>query len=332
MHGEGKCGIISVLRSQGNRKMIKVIFKLPDEVEDSLLKYAVIVPRYEGKFVFARKRGFDTWEIPGGHREEGEAIDDTARRELFEETGITDAVLTRVNVYGVVRGEEITYGMLYFAEVEKLGTPPAEWEMEETRLFDSLPKELTYPDIQTDHFWRVQGHLCTTTNADELWDVYDENRQKTGRLHRRGDMMPKGDYHLVVHIWLMNSRGEFLLTKRAPNKGFAGMWECTGGSALAGDDSLTAALREMKEETGLTLDPQKGEVMLYHGCADNFCDIWLFREDHLLSEVVLQPGETVDAMYATRDEIYRMYNSGELVPFDYLDRLFAAVDEKEVEA
>lgn len=312
--------------------MLKVIFKLPDEVEDSLLKYAVIVPRYEGKFVFARKRGFDTWEIPGGHREAGEAIDDTARRELFEETGIVDCTLTRVNVYGVVRGEEITYGMLYFAEVEKLGTPPAEWEMEETRLFESLPKELTYPDIQTDHFWRVQGHLCTTTNADELWDVYDENRQKTGRLHRRGDMMPKGDYHLVVHIWLMNNRGEFLLTKRAMTKGFPGMWECTGGSALAGDDSLTAALREMKEETGLALEPANGEVMLYHGCADNFCDIWLFCEDHLLSEVVLQPGETVDAMYATRDEIYRMYISGELVPFDYLDRLFAAIDEKEVEA
>ena len=143
--------------------------------------------------------------------------------------------------------------------------------------------------------------------------------------------MPKGDYHLVVHIWLMNSRGEFLLTKRAPNKGFPGMWECTGGSALAGDDSLTAAIREAKEETGLTLNGANGEVMLYHGCADNFCDIWMFREDHDLSEVILQPGETVDAMYATREEIYRMYHSGELVPFDYLDRLFDEIDRREMQ-
>lgn len=309
--------------------MPKVIFKLPDEVDESLLKYAVIVPRFKGKFVFARKRGFDTWEIPGGHREVGESIDETARRELYEETGITAATLTRVNVYGVVRDDNVTYGMLYFAEVDELAAPPEEWEMEEVRLFDSLPQDLTYPLIHSEHFWRVQGHMCTLTNADEMWDVYDENRQKTGRLHRRGDMMPKGDYHLVVHIWLMNSRGEFLLTKRAPNKGFPGMWECTGGSALAGDDSLAAAVREAKEETGLTLDPANGRIMLYHGCADNFCDIWLFREDHDLAEVVLQPGETVDAKFAARDEIYRMYREGELVPFDYLDRLFAAIDESE---
>lgn len=309
--------------------MLKIIFKLPGEVEDSLLKYAVIVTRVGGKFVFARKRGFDTWEVPGGHREAGENIDDCARRELYEETGITDATLTKVNVYGVVRGEEITYGMLYFAEADFLATPPAEWEMEENRLFDLLPGELTYPEIQSELFWRVQGHLCTTTNADEIWDVYDENRVKIGRLHRRGDPMPRGDYHLVVHIWLLNERGEFLLTKRAPNKGFPGMWECTGGSALAGDDSLTAAIRETKEETGLNLNAECGKCLLNHGCADNFCDIWVFRQNFDPHDVILQPGETVDKKVVSRDEIYRMYDSGELVPFDYLNKLFEKIDNVE---
>ena len=85
----------------------------------------------------------------------------------------------------------------------------------------------------------------------------------------------------------------------------------------------------MEEETGLSLDPARGKCMINHGCADNFCDIWAFRQDFDLSEVVLQPGETVDAKFATKDEIYRMYRDGELVPFDYLDRLFAAIDEWE---
>lgn len=52
----------------------------------------------------------------------------------------------------------------------------------------------------------------------ELWDVYDEKRNLTGRLHRRGDPLPEGDYHLVVQVWMRNSRGEYLLTKRTPNK------------------------------------------------------------------------------------------------------------------
>ena len=140
--------------------------------------------------------------------------------------------------------------------------------------------------------------------------------------------MPRGDYHLVVHVWLMNEKGEFLLTKRAPNKGFPGMWECTGGSALAGDDSLTAAIREAKEETGLTLNEECGKCLLNHGCADNFCDIWVFRQNFDLRDVVLQPGETVDAKVVDRNEIYRMYESGELVPFDYLDKLFEAIEKE----
>lgn len=70
--------------------------------------------------------------------------------------------------------------------------------------------------------------------------------------------MEDGEYHLSVHVWLLNHNGEFLLIKRSPNKGYPNMWESTGGSAIAGDDSLSAAIREVKEETGLTADSTCG--------------------------------------------------------------------------
>lgn len=155
----------------------------------------------------------------------------------------------------------------------------------------------------------------------ELWDVYDEKRNHTGRLHPRGMPLPKGDYHLVVQVWMRNSRGEYLLTKRTPNKTHPGKWETTGGCAQAGDDSLSAVLGEAKEETGLTLDPSKGRLFLSFRGKDSFGDVWLFEQDFDLGDVVFQEGETCDAMYATPEMLRQIALSGELVFCSYLDKL-----------
>ncbi len=157
----------------------------------------------------------------------------------------------------------------------------------------------------------------------EYWDILDENGNKTGQLHRRGDPMPQGVYHLVVHVWIMNSKGEFLLSKRSPEKDAPLLWEATGGSAVAGDDSLTAALREVREELGISLDPSKGE-RIRSGLRQGYywvdwCDVWFFRHDCDISTITLQPGETCDAKWATIDEIERMVEDETFVPtFDYL--------------
>ncbi len=79
----------------------------------------------------------------------------------------------------------------------------------------------------------------------EYWDVYDENRNKTGALHRRGDPLGPQEYHLVVEIWTLDGQGRVLLTRRDLRKHFGGLWECTGGSAQAGEDSRTAVRREL---------------------------------------------------------------------------------------
>lgn len=126
--------------------MPEVIFF--DTVDDSLLKFAVIAARYGDGWLFCRHKQRTTWEIPGGHREPGEAIDDTARRELFEETGAVEFELHRIGTYGVCSGDEITYGMLYSASVQTLGELPPEMEIGEIMVSDRLPENLTYPHIQ----------------------------------------------------------------------------------------------------------------------------------------------------------------------------------------
>lgn len=158
----------------------------------------------------------------------------------------------------------------------------------------------------------------------EVWDVYDENRNKTGRTVIRGEELQKGDYHLVVHIWIKNSKDEYLISKRTPNKQWPLMWECTGGSAIIGDDSLKAALREVQEELGVTLDPTKGTCISQGIRHDHFEDVWIFEEDVDIDSVVYQPEEVCDAKWADEKEIKRMISIGEFVSsFTFLDKVFS---------
>ena len=157
---------------------------------------------------------------------------------------------------------------------------------------------------------------------DEIWDIYDAKRNLSGRTHRRADPLPAGDFHLVVHVWLQNSKGEFLITKRAPNKGYPNMWECTGGSAVVGDDSVTAAIREVKEEIGLDAKPENGKCLFTLTRDDSICDVWLFRQEFNINDVILQENETTDAKYALPDEIRAMVSAEDFIAFHYIEDLF----------
>ena len=124
-----------------------------DKVDDNLLKFAVIISKSKGKWVVCKHKERDTYELPGGHRENGERIDDTAKRELMEETSAIEFLINPVCVYSVIgknrvnnTGEE-TYGMLYFAEIARFANE-LHSEMEKVVLLDELPNEWTYPLIQ----------------------------------------------------------------------------------------------------------------------------------------------------------------------------------------
>ncbi len=122
-----------------------------DNVADELLMFAVIITKSKGKWVFCKHRDRDTYEVPGGHREPGENIDDTARRELFEETGAVAFDLKPICVYSVVRGEgdnaSERHGKLYFAEVSEF-EGELHSEIEKIILTDELVENWTYPEIQ----------------------------------------------------------------------------------------------------------------------------------------------------------------------------------------
>ncbi len=125
--------------------------KFYEKVNDDLLKFAVIISRHNGKLVFCKHRQRETLEIPGGHREIGEIIAETARRELYEETGAVDFKIEPICVYSVTAednfdGQE-TFGMLFFADIFSLENE-LHSEIESICLLDGLPEKWTYPLIQ----------------------------------------------------------------------------------------------------------------------------------------------------------------------------------------
>lgn len=127
--------------------------KFYDEVDDSLLKFAVILSKSRGKWVFCKHKERDTYEAPGGHRETGEDILETAKRELREETGAVEFDIRPVCVYSVTgktsvneTGEE-SFGLLCFAEITEF-SGKLECEIEKVVLMEELPTNWTYPLIQ----------------------------------------------------------------------------------------------------------------------------------------------------------------------------------------
>lgn len=139
--------------------MPEVMFYDVLEIEDRYLKYAVLVARYQGKWIFCRHKDRSTWECPGGHREPGEKILETAQRELWEETGAVGADIYPVCVYKVW-----DHGMLCFADVKKLNAIPPDSEIREIRIFDKIPEHLTYCGIHDKLFDYIINWLDKTGN------------------------------------------------------------------------------------------------------------------------------------------------------------------------
>lgn len=157
----------------------------------------------------------------------------------------------------------------------------------------------------------------------ELWDLYDSCFNKTGRVHERGKPLNEGDFHLVVHIYPVNSKGEILIQKRAETLSWKpGYWAATGGSAEVGEDAFTACRRELFEELGIeaTLNNTTLEFMSRRG--DHFTTVWIVRIDIDIDELVLQPSEVSEAKWVTAKQLQEMMDEGIFYNYTYLEYLF----------
>ncbi|MBI5008075.1 MAG: NUDIX domain-containing protein [Bacteroidia bacterium] len=123
------------------------------------LTYSVISARYKEKWMFVRHHKRSTFEIAGGHIEEGESADEAASRELSEETGALKFSIGCIATYSVKKDGETGWGRLYFAEVFEKGPVPDMSEIEEVVLLDRIPDHPTHPDIQPHLFQRTLEYL-----------------------------------------------------------------------------------------------------------------------------------------------------------------------------
>ncbi len=155
----------------------------------------------------------------------------------------------------------------------------------------------------------------------ELWDLYNENRELTGLSHVRGEEIPQGYYHIVVNIWIRNSKGEYLISQRSADRPvFPLMWECVGGSVIKGEDSLTGALRETQEEVGLILSPEDGKLICsvvgrsVNGVKyTDILDVWLFEYDGPVSLEQATTKEVKQVVWMSKAQIKELFNTGKMV-------------------
>lgn len=151
----------------------------------------------------------------------------------------------------------------------------------------------------------------------ELWDVYGFDRRPTGRTMRRGDPMPEGDFHLVVHICVFSPDGRMLIQRRREVKrSWPGLWDLSaGGCALAGEDSRQAAERELFEELGLRASFAGVRPQLSITFETGFDDVFFADYAGAPEALRLQPEEVDCVRWADAGEVLRLLEEGRFVPY-----------------
>lgn len=207
--------------------------------------------------------------------------------------------------------------------------------------------DLYYPEfrhVEYNASLTILSKICKTLHADfgdiveyvpdaEIWDLYNENRELLGKDHVRGEQLPIDGYHLVVHVWIRNSKGEYLISQRSANRPtYPLMWECVGGSVVKGEDSLLGAIREAKEEVGVDLMPENGQVLftktrkIIDGKIYNdIMDVWLFEYEGEVDLGNATTDEVAQVAWMNREQIKELFDANMFV--NTLEYFFTEVDK-----
>jgi len=162
----------------------------------------------------------------------------------------------------------------------------------------------------------------------EYWDLFDGAGQATGEKHLRGDVVPEGCFHKVVHIWIQNSKGELLMQKRSDMvDNCPGVWAATGGSVQAGEEPLVTAVRELSEELGITVQASELKYLLTVRRKNAFCYVYLLHKDIPEEALTLQESEVSDAAWMTKEMVEKMTTERTMHRYVYQEMLGSFFEE-----
>ena len=165
----------------------------------------------------------------------------------------------------------------------------------------------------------------------EKWDILNADGTPTGKTTLRGRCnLKQGEYHLVVHIWIVSSRGDFLIQRRSDSKKLMpGEWAATGGAAISGEDSYTAANRELYEELGIPSNKQTLKKLTRIKRRNSLLDIWFINANIEIHRLKLQKDEVAEARWVSREQFKTMIENGEFHNYgkEYFDTVFNKIDE-----
>ena len=157
--------------------------------------------------------------------------------------------------------------------------------------------------------------------AAEIWDLYDGHGEKTGRTMIRGEAIPAGFYHIGVHIWPMNDKGELLIQRRSMNVQWKpGIWAVTGGSAVSGEEPLTAARRELGEELGYSASEEEMRFVARLRRSNSYCYVYAVKINQPESGFSLQQEEVSAVRWCSTQRLMQMVAEGSM--YNYGDAYY----------
>ncbi len=164
----------------------------------------------------------------------------------------------------------------------------------------------------------------------EIWDILNEDGEPTGKTTVRGaGFLKPGEYHLVVHIWIISPDGKILIQKRSHKKKLMpGEWAATGGAAISGESSFQAARRELFEELGIPSTPQTLKKILRLKRRNSLLDVWVIGCDTPIEKLKLQESEVSKVRWVTKQELEEMINAGKYHNYgkEYFEKVLNEID------